>query len=916
MIHAKPRTFSLLPGIALMAVLPLAGPAGAGPLPEDFQRYVINLEAADHAAGGEMTLHLNYQDGRFLQGWVDIGGRPVGSRVDVSQLALRDGAMQGSVDVVLGTGRRNNRFLVIDVDARVDEAGRVTGEHKTRYGLEAGHTYGSGFYIFTDDRLDHDVPVVTKEQIRFLRAGDAWSGPAEGTLQASVRADQPVRFRIDMGQPLRGPSANWQREVFLDLVIKGDELVSADAHPVRDRPWRLREDIQAKASFDGERIKGEVTIDIEATYPHSGEYRFTFEGEVKFNNLVGQTTVYHENPHGHYGTRETTHPIRGRAELVNAGAADPANAVHRIEFKPSRGVNRDAVAMIQLKDGKLAGALVEPIHRGGGVGFLTSVLESEISLEDSRLRGSLKFDPNNPGYPEEWGKKELVYEFDLRIDDLDITGTYDVRFDRLRNTGGAVSGRRIPTQELRAANPAPQVNWPTWHGPNHSLSAAKTGTPLLDDPAEARLLWRSERTPPARSQIQRYGQSNIGRNLTGGPGGGAGSPVVYDGKVYLHYYEPSGDASTALSVARSYGRQLNETWKILADDVVICIDLETGATLWKQRFEQTGLNLYNTWKEAPGSTVSVGEGKVFAVGSGGKLWALDAETGEVVWESGLPGFYEGMQRNRQRSLAENSRPDAGSFHAGTRIVVDGLLVGTNFGGDLVGIDTNTGEKRWRVEGVIASQNTPSLWRGHTEPVVIVKNSPTISAVTVAEGRLLWQKDVARIPRSYPIPVEGDILTAIVNAESGDDVHLAGFRIGADGLERLWTVEKAHDHTARRPLMIHDGHSYSLGREGHDDHALYRVNLETGEFTSLEDPGSLGSMVILSGVEDRVMFDRNRHRFVTADDDLRRISDVWNVPLRTTGGYHNTQMTDAIVDGRLIVRGGNGIYAFDLRRHDD
>ncbi len=916
MSNAKPRKLNVLVPLVLMAAASVAVSAVAGSPPDDFQRYTINLKETDLAAGGEVALHLNYQDGRFLQGWLEIDGEPAPSRVDLSELELTDGALRGSVDIVLGTGRRNNRFLVIDVDAKVDEDGSVTGEHKTRYGLLRGHTYGGGFYIFTDDDLDHDTPVVTKDQIRFQRSGDEWSGPAEGTLEAAISADVPVRFHIEMGRPLRGPSATWQRYVYLDLVVKGDELISADAHPERDEPWSLREEVDAEVSFDGERIKGEATIDIDATYPYSGEYSFTFEAEVKRNVVTGQTTVYHENPHGYHGTRETDHRISGRAELANAGATDPANAVHSIEFKPSQGVDEGVTVLIEMREGQLAGAIVEAIYRGGGVDFPTSIIESEVNLEGDRLHGSLLFDPNNPGYPEEWDNKERAYEFDLRIDDGKITGDYDARLDRMHSSEGTVSGRRVPIEELRAANPAPQVNWPTWHGPKHSLSAADTDTPLIDDPSEAKLLWKSERTPPARSQIQRYGRSNIGRNLIAGPGGGAASPVVYDGKVYLHYYEPSGDASTAEGVARNYGRQLEESWKILADDVVICIDLETGATLWKQRFEQTGLNLYNTWKEAPGSTASVGEGKVFAVGSGGKLWAMDADTGEVLWESGLPGFYEGMQRNRERSLAENSRPGAGSFRAGTRIVVDGLLVGTNFGGDLVGIDTETGQKQWRVDGVIASQNTPSLWHGHDEPVVIVKNSPTISAVSVADGELLWQKDVARIPRSYPVPVEGDILTAIVDAEDGDELHLAGFRISADGLERLWTLEKAHDHTARRPLMIHDGHSYSLGLEGHDDDALYRVHLETGEFTALEDRGSLGSMVVMFGVGDRVMFDRNRHRFVTADDDLRRISGIWNVPLRTSGGYHSTQMTDAIVDGRLIVRGTGGIYAFDLRRQED
>lgn len=903
--------------LVLTALLCGSLPALANTLPEDFQRFEVVLGGAHGGDGRDMTLHLNHQDGRFLQGWVYVGDRYASSRVDLSALTLEDNKLSGTVDVVLQSGRRNNRFFVIDLDAEVGPDGNVTGQHETRYGLELGHTYGTGFYFLTDETVDNDTPVITMDQIRFLRSGDAWSGTAEGSLEAPLSAKVPVRFHLNMGQPLRGPSANWQREVFLELVVNGDELISATAHPIRDQPWRLVEDMKAEASFDGERITGTATIVIEATYPHSGEYRFTFDAGVENNVVTGVTTVFHERPHGHHRTQETGHAVRGTAERANGATSDPANAVHRITFKAAGGMVREVTALVEMADGALAGVTVEPVFRGGGQPFLTEVLDADIRLEGNRLHGSLRFDPKNPGWPQEWGVNEIAYTFDLQIDGDESAGDYHVRHHRLRETDGAVSGRSVPTEELRAANPAPQVDWPTWHGPKHSLSAGNTGTPLIDNISEARMLWKSERTPPARSQIPRYGLSNIGRNLMAGPGGGSASPVVYDGKVFLHYYEPAGDASTAEAVAQDRGRQqLDESWKILADDVVICIDLETGATLWKQRFEQTGLNLYNTWKEAPGSSASVGEGKVFAVGSGGHLWAMDANTGEVLWESTLPGFYEGMQSNRARSLAENGRPDAGSFHAGTRIVVDGLLVGTNFRGDLVAIDTGTGELRWRVENVIASENTPSLWRGHSEPVVLVRTNQTISAVTVAEGQVLWQKDVAYIPRSYPIPIEGDLFTAIVEAHEGDDYHLAGFRIRADGPERLWTLEKSQDQTGRRLLMIHDGHSYSFGREGTPDDQFHRVHLETGEVRVLADRGPIGSMCFAIGHGNRIMFPNNQHRFASADDEFRRLGDIWNIPINRARGYHSTQMSEAVVDGRLIVRGTGGIYAFDLRRPED
>ncbi|MCH8476073.1 MAG: PQQ-like beta-propeller repeat protein [Opitutales bacterium] len=917
MTDKKPR-IQLLSKMLLVsfftAMLPVAGNA----LPEDFQRFELTLGQAHGGDDQDMTLHLTYQNGTFLQGWVYVGEAFAGSRVDVSGLLWEENALRGTVDIVLQSGRRNNRFFVVELDASVDEKGRVSGEHEVSYGLELGHTYGGGWYIFTDPTRAHDTLVTTMDQIRFLRSGDQWSGPVEGALEAPISAEVPVRFLLDMGQPLRGPSATWQRDVFLDLVVKGDELISVDARPVRGNPWRLVEEVDAEASFDGERVQGTATINIEASYPHSGEYKFTFEGRVENNLVVGENTTFHETPHGYHGTKETGHAVRGTAERANGETLDPRNAVYRIAFKPSAGVDREVEVLIEIVDGKLSGVSVEPIFRGGGRGFVVEVLEAGVQLEGNRLHGELRFDPNNPGFPEEWGTNEIAYSFDLQVEEGVIAGEYHIRHHRLRETSGAVSGRKVPTEELRAANPSPDADWPTWHGPRHSLSAAPSEVPLIDDFAEARLLWKSERTPPARSQIQRYGRSNIGRNLVGGPGGGAASPVVYDGKVFLYYYEPSGDASTAERVAQERGRQLDETWKILADDIVVCIDLETGATLWKQRFSETGLNLYNTWKEAPGTSASVGDGKVFAVGSAGKLWAMDVNTGEVVWESTLPGFYEGMQRNRARSLEENTRPGAGSFHAGTRIVVDGLLIGTNFGDDLVAIDTETGELRWRVEDVIASQNTPSLWKGHTESVVIVRTNETIRAVTVAEGEVLWQKDVARLPRGYPVPVEGDYLTAIVEAETGEDYHLAGFRIRAEGLERLWTLEKPQDKTGRRFLMIQDGYSYSMGEEGSEHDHLHQVHLKTGEVRTLEDMGeNIGSMAAPFGVgKDRVMFPRNRYRMVDTRGDLRRLSDGWSIPANTTGGYHHTQLTDAIVEGRLIVRGNGGIYAFDLRRLED
>ncbi|MFW6106961.1 MAG: PQQ-binding-like beta-propeller repeat protein [bacterium] len=905
-IHAKyliraNRGHAVLSLLMASLLLSATAQAVAGSLPEDYQRYELTLRDA-HCAEEDMTLHLNYQDGRFLQGWVDVDGKAVQSRVDASELALGDGAVRGTVDVVVD----GSRFFAIDIDAEVDDAGKITGDHEVRYGWEGGG------YIFTEDGLDHDALVVNMDQLRLLRSGDEWSGPAEGTIKAAASVDQPVRFRIDMGRPLRGPAATWHRVVILEFIVRGDEVISFDAESRPGAPWTLREIIDANVSFDGNRIEGEMTIDIDSAYLHSGEYDFAFEADVQQNLVSGETTVYHEKTHGGEGPRETTHRISGRAELVNAGATDPANAVHRITFKPSHGVDREMTAVVEMKQGQLAGVLVEPIHGNEPA----SIFDPEVSLEGDRLHGSLLIDgkAQDSGYPDAWGKKELAYEFDLRISDGKLAGDYDARYDRARQVAGAVTGRRVATEELRAANPAPEVDWPTWHGPRHTLSAAETDTQIIDNLSDARTLWKSERTPPARAQIGRYGTSNLQRAIRRGLGGGGASVVVHDGRIYLYYFEPSGEASVARGIAERRGRQFDESWKILADDVVLCIDLETGATLWKRRFEQTGLNLYGGSKNAPGAAVSVGEGKVFAVGSAGKLWAMDAENGEVLWESTLPAFYSRMQANREESLEQNTRSSKGSFDGGTRIVVDGLLVGTDYAGNLVGIDTETGEKRWRVDDVIDSQNTPSLWQGHDEPVVVVGNGDSISAVSVADGELLWRESRGGTVRNrYAVPVEGDYLATFVSAEDGDGTHVAGFRITTQGLERLWTLDKPH--SKHQPVMIHQGHAYSQG-----DEAFYRVALESGEVWSIkdEDRGDIHGGSVTVGVGNRLIVEPDtthsgaRFLLYDATDNFRLIDNGWRPPIRGTSGYYKQQLTDPVVDGRLVVRGANGIYLFDLR----
>jgi hypothetical protein len=81
-----------------------------------------------------------------------------------------------------------------------------------------------------------------------------------------------------------------------------------------------------------------------------------------------------------------------------------------------------------------------------------------------------------------------------------------------------------------------------------------------------------------------------------------------------------------------YGR---DKWRIEADDVVVCLDAATGTVVWKRVFARCGLNLngFDASGAQPLLTPCAADGVVYAMGTAGRVYAMEAETGDVLWES-------------------------------------------------------------------------------------------------------------------------------------------------------------------------------------------------------------------------------------------------------------------------------------------
>ncbi len=202
---------------------------------------------------------------------------------------------------------------------------------------------------------------------------------------------------------------------------------------------------------------------------------------------------------------------------------------------------------------------------------------------------------------------------------------------------------------------APDAAWPCWQGPLGSNAAMSRGPALVSDCADARRVWESGDT--------------LGTGKTCGSGAwgcpdlqiGYGSPVVADGRVYCYYFQPTG--TVYFKNGRNRAKDL-----IDANDVIHCWDAQTGKTLWKRVYKSAGLNWGAPGKTGPFLTACVRDGRVYAMGSMGKVYCVNAETGAALWDADIGKRYDMMVRKKALALS------TGEFEAFNRDFLSAPMV--------------------------------------------------------------------------------------------------------------------------------------------------------------------------------------------------------------------------------------------------
>lgn len=218
---------------------------------------------------------------------------------------------------------------------------------------------------------------------------------------------------------------------------------------------------------------------------------------------------------------------------------------------------------------------------------------------------------------------------------------------------------------------------------------------------------------------------------------------------------------------------------------VHCFDERTGETIWSYAYECDYGRI--GYPAGPRASVSIDEGRAFALGSTGKLHAFDAASGQLLWQKDLDQEY---------AIA---MPIWGI--SASPLVYQDLVVVQIGGKDacIVALNKATGAEVWRALSDRAQYSAPIVVMQAGQPVIVCWTGDSVAGLAAETGKVLWRYEWK--PRNMPIGVATPVV-------SGDRVFFTSFYDGSlmlrllpdkPAVEKVWQIVGRDE---RNTLALH------------------------------------------------------------------------------------------------------------------
>lgn len=354
---------------------------------------------------------------------------------------------------------------------------------------------------------------------------------------------------------------------------------------------------------------------------------------------------------------------------------------------------------------------------------------------------------------------------------------------------------------------------------------------------------------------------------------------------------PLGQGYSAIAV--SGGRLYTMVREKDDEEIVVALAAGDGKTVWEHRYPVDLGGLRLNYGKGPHSTPLVAGGRVFAIGTTGKLSVLDAAGGAPVWSRQL---WEVMRGNE---IARGYGTSPIAYHDTVITIVGGD------GNGAVAFDQADGDVVWQSQDFHASQSSPILVDVDGREQLVVFVADTIAGLDPASGELLWEhphRSTAAYNVSTPVWGEEDHLLFMSSAYgSGSRVLRLGYAGGEATVEEVWAHTRMRIHFTNAVRI--GGTVYgTTGQTGAK--MLAAVDVETGEMPWRERAVGRANLVVAG---DKVVALDEDGRLLLAELSPRGLSVLAETQL-----FESKSWTVPTLVGRVLyARDEQSIVALEL-----
>ncbi len=307
----------------------------------------------------------------------------------------------------------------------------------------------------------------------------------------------------------------------------------------------------------------------------------------------------------------------------------------------------------------------------------------------------------------------------------------------------------------------------------------------------------------------------------------------------IHWRQPLGEGFSQIVVS---GEFLYTLFAAGDEEFAGCFRTADGSEVWRRSI---GERFVEEWGNGPRATPTIDEGRLFALGAKGKLFALDASDGEVLWSLDLTAAYH-VDRPPPiiaTVLPPDEETETTEFYgyASSPLVVDDVLVvytGAGDGRSLVGLDKRTGETLWTAFDHIVGTSSPVLGTLNGRQQIVAMLFNELVSVTPS-GETLWRHPW-HPTFTQPLLLEPDKVLLYTSLDIGAELlHLT-----ADG--ETVTVEPSWEYR-----LLRNAHSSAVAFGDHiygfDNATLRCVSAADGEMVWSKRGLGKGTLSIADGL---------------------------------------------------------------------